>query len=293
MPTPPANTTELASGPELLTAAHDLQMDEPSPPSPMTPEPAVAVLSDNVPAPREQRGMTASGEQAKASDFDRVGGNGYLRKQRDGSGYLVFYEGENFFVEMLSNSSMKECLIFNAKLWGKDPRPGLKVPVGYLGVANAVNKDQDCPWGMVYWDEQYAGWVVPAGKDLPDDRDITVKAPTEGDIAAYERFTEDFIDKRTRSFNEADYNRFRDCFKEVEDLSQENSRIERERRALERERDRLTAENAQLKKRKRFLGVYDEESFRGGKSPRSELGSRASTPGSPRAASAGPSGFRR
>ncbi|KAG6839802.1 hypothetical protein C0991_011531 [Blastosporella zonata] len=276
-------------------APEDEQMDAPSPPqSQLVGGVAVEAATCAAMANKEQYGLTASGESLQASDFDRVGGNRYLRKLRDGSGYLIFYKGENFFVEWLSNATMKECLIYNAKLWGRDPQPGLKVPVGYLGVANAVNKDCDCPWGMVYWDESYSGWVVPTGKDLPDDRDISVKAPTEGDIAAYKKFTDDFVDKKTREFKEGKYNRFKDCFKEVAGLNQENSRLDRERRALKRERDRLAAENSQLKKRKRFVGVY-EEGGRRGKVPRSEDGSslRGHTPGSPYAASVGPSWLRR
>ncbi|KAG6811198.1 hypothetical protein H0H93_014538 [Arthromyces matolae] len=280
-----------------------------SPLSPLTPEPPelpatadlVASLPIETPVPgveinhkADLCGQSASGDVIKAADYDRVGGNHYLRKARDGSGYLLFYGNDDYFVDVLPNSFMKECLIYNAKLWNKGPRPGMKVPIGYIAVANVINKDPDCPWGFVAWDDDYSEWIAPPGKVMPGDKDITVNAPSDGDLAAYARFIEDFVDKRTREFNEAVYDRFKACFTEVEDLSFENSRLNREKRILERERDSLKEELIRLKKRKRFASVYDEDDARSMKSSRSDYGDGGSRgPSSARAGSAGPSGIRR
>ncbi|KAG6842824.1 hypothetical protein H0H93_003295, partial [Arthromyces matolae] len=145
---------------------------------------------------RDPPGYTAMKQEITKDSLDRVGGNRYVRKSPDGNSVLLFPNKAKDWVTRLSAVTFKDCIIFNAKIEQERLKDEDIVPLGYLELAHAVNCDSDCEWGFYFFEKDVpprGSWTLPAGKHIPDGREVSVNAPSSSEIEGYKSFLADFM----------------------------------------------------------------------------------------------------
>ncbi|KAG6846377.1 hypothetical protein H0H93_014352 [Arthromyces matolae] len=180
---------------------------------------------------------------------------------------LIVPKAAKKWVTRLSAVTFKDCIIFNAKIDQERLKDNDIVPLGYLELAQAANRDPDCEWGFYFFEEDIpprGSWTLPGDKHIPDGQEVSVNAPSSSEIEGYKTFLAEFMvpdpldpNGRERMFDRARYDRLIGAFREIEDKTLIISRRDTKIKELEAEVKTLQEMNYRRKKVRRDYRMGD------------------------------------